>query len=85
MADLADQLAASFEAAATRGDADRRRRIAALEREVARIQRRNAARLRQAGGEPVQLERLPRDPAGGIRPGRPAGSRRDSGPAKNRP
>jgi hypothetical protein len=62
MATDADELAACLEAAADRGDSDRRLRVAAVEREVARIQRRNAARLRQAGDQPVELEHLPRLP-----------------------
>jgi len=62
MADDAEQLATYLEAAASRGDAVRRLRIAAVEREIARIQRRNAARIRRAGSGPVQLEPLPRLP-----------------------
>jgi hypothetical protein len=70
MAEDADGLAATLEAAARRGhDAERRLKIAAVEREIARIQRRNAARLRRAGGGPVELEGLPRLVAEPAEPG----------------
>jgi hypothetical protein len=59
MADDADALADILEVAAARGNADRRLEVATVEREIARIQRRNAARLREAGEGRVELEQLP--------------------------
>lgn len=76
MADDADTFAAYLEAAARRGDAERRLRIAAAEREIAGIQRRNAAKLRQARGVSIELEHLPKLPLGEV-PGEDPASERD--------
>jgi len=64
MAADADTFADLLERNAVHGDAERRLEIAAVERETARILRRNAARLRKAVGELTQpeLEPLPRLP-----------------------
>jgi hypothetical protein len=57
----AEEVATTLERAAARGDSERRMRLAAWERETARIQRRNAAALR--GGEDAPpLEHLPPRP-----------------------
>lgn len=73
MAAQADRFADLLEVAAGRGDADRRLRIAAAEREIARIHRRNAARLRSPGGQQSELEPVPHLPQfegrGDRRPG----------------
>ncbi|HZQ79465.1 MAG TPA: hypothetical protein VFE55_19200 [Acidimicrobiia bacterium] len=68
-ADFAEQIAAQadrfadlLEIAAGRGDADRRLRIAAAEREIARTHRRNAARLRSPGDQGSELEPVPHLP-----------------------
>jgi hypothetical protein len=63
-AELADSFAALLERNAVHGDAERRLTMAAAEREIARIHRRNAARLRRAGAGLIQpeLEHLPRIP-----------------------
>jgi hypothetical protein len=44
---------------AQRGDSERRLEIATVEREIAEIERRNAAKLRSQGSEPMNLEHLP--------------------------
>ena len=59
VANEADAFAGFLERAAVRGDATRRLGLAAVEREISRTERRNAARLRQPGDEPLRLERLP--------------------------
>ena len=58
-AGLAEEFASILEVAAKRGDSERRLRIARTEREIAAIERRNATRMRDAGGGPVDLEHLP--------------------------
>jgi len=74
MAEEADAFAAMLEEAARRGDAERRLAVAAVEREVAGIARRNAARLRdQPAGHHLDLERLPSLPPL-ARPGSQPGS-----------
>src|SRR5947209_462430 len=55
----ADSFASYLEESAQRGDAERRLGIATVEREIAEIERRNAAKLRSQGSEPMQLEHLP--------------------------
>jgi hypothetical protein len=69
LADLADRMAGDADAfadflerRAADGDAERRLHIAAVEREIARIHRRNAVRLRTADGAFLhsELEHLPR-------------------------
>jgi len=62
MAEAAEAFAAMLEAAASRGDATRRLAVAAAEREVARIQRRNAAKLRNTATGCLDLEHLPHLP-----------------------
>jgi GAF domain-containing protein len=57
-ADLAEEFASILEQAAQRGDEQRRLRIARTERQIASIQRRNAATLRQSGPS-AELLRLP--------------------------
>lgn len=66
IADLADEIArvseelsASLEVAAGRGDAGRRLAIAEWERGVAAVERENAARLRSSPTGPLVLKRLP--------------------------
>lgn len=59
LAAVAESFASLLDKSALRGDADRRHRIAAGEREIATIERRNAARLREAGSSPLRLEHLP--------------------------
>lgn len=62
-ADLADEFAVCLENAAERGGAERRLTLAAAEREMAKIERRNAARLRDAPDfAALELEHLPRLP-----------------------
>jgi hypothetical protein len=63
VADQADHLAGILERAAQRGDKARRLELAAVEREISRIERRNADKLRNAGPGPLQLEHLPPLPA----------------------
>lgn len=58
MARAADTFADYLEDAAERGDRDRRLGIARVEREIAAIERRNAARLRHPD-DPSPLESLP--------------------------
>src|SRR3954468_3882059 len=55
----ADSFASYLEESAQRGDSQRRLEIATVEREIAEIERRNAAKLRSQGSEPMDLERLP--------------------------
>jgi len=62
MAAQADRFADLLEVAAGRGDADRRLRIAAAEREIARVHRRNAARLRSPDDQRGELEPVPHLP-----------------------
>jgi hypothetical protein len=54
----AETLAALLEKAAPRGDTERRLHVAALERQIARIERRNATKLREWRGGTVGLEHL---------------------------
>jgi hypothetical protein len=63
IADLAESTAEIFEKAALRGDADRRLMFAAWEREIARVERHNAVKLRNASGVFLDLDRLPVRPA----------------------
>ncbi len=58
MARAADTFAAYLEEAANRGDRERRLGIAKVEREIADIERRNAARLRRPDDR-SPLESLP--------------------------
>lgn len=67
MALAADRFAEYLEEAADRGDRERRLRTAAVEREIARIERRNAARLRQPD-DGTPLESLPSLPSPGEDP-----------------
>ncbi len=60
MADEAEAYATYLEGSPTRGDLGRRMRIAETEREIARVERRNAARLREPGARYRRLEHLPR-------------------------
>ena len=62
MADEADHLAAILEEAAGRGDEERRLTLAEVERRVAGIERRNAAKLRSSDKAPMDLESLPHMP-----------------------
>jgi hypothetical protein len=63
LASVAETFAATLERAAPRGDMDRRLKIAQVEREIARVERRNAARFRTAGtGGLIGLEHLPQLP-----------------------
>ena len=55
----ADSFASYLEESAPRGDTERRLGIASVEREIAEIERRNAAKLRSHGSEPLHLEHLP--------------------------
>lgn len=59
VADEADVFAAILEQAAPRGDVARRLGLAALERHISSIERRNAARLRDPAPGPLHLEPLP--------------------------
>jgi hypothetical protein len=59
VADEADVFAAILEQASSRGDAERRLGLAEREREISRIERRNADRLRRPGPGRLQLEPLP--------------------------
>jgi dsDNA-binding SOS-regulon protein len=59
MADLADEFATILERSAERGDAERRLRIAAIERRIAERQHRNATKIREANTRPLHLEHLP--------------------------
>lgn len=62
MAARADAFAALLEQAAGRGDAARRLGLAAREREVSRVGRSNAARLRSLPAGPLHLEPLLAEP-----------------------
>jgi hypothetical protein len=59
MARQAEVFAGFLERAAERGDSARRLAVAAVERQISEIERRNAARLRQPGIYPLILEPLP--------------------------
>jgi hypothetical protein len=60
LAALAEDFAAVLEQLALRGDAERRLRIAEIERETARVARRNATKLRANHTQGcIGLERLP--------------------------
>jgi hypothetical protein len=59
MADAADAFASVLERAADRGDRARRLALAEVERKSARVERRNAARLRDTFGGVLRLEHLP--------------------------
>jgi hypothetical protein len=59
IATQADAFAALLEQAASRGDAARRLGLAAREREISRIERTNAVRLRSPPAGPLHLEPLP--------------------------
>jgi hypothetical protein len=69
MAEQAEVVASYFENDATRGDRDRRLAIAKTEREVAKIERQNAARLRdlstpyERGADLPKFPRRPPDTA----------------------
>ena len=66
-ADLAEEFAVCLEHAAKRNGAERRLALAGAEREIAKIERRNAARLRDADSLcELHLEHLPTLP--GFRP-----------------
>lgn len=70
LAQVSDESAARLKAAAKRGDSVRRLAAAAWEREVAQIERYNAARLR-SGERPLSLKPLPpMPPAAGPCPQR---------------
>jgi hypothetical protein len=75
VADEADILATMLEEAAGRGDAKRRLRLAAIGREIAGVERRNAARLLGSGDGPLRLEHMPDWGTSAPAPG-PAGSDR---------
>lgn len=79
VADQAEAFAAQLEAeAGGRGDG-RRLRLAEREREIAAIECRNAARLRQDGSGPLGLEAPPRlDDEGGEEPPQPSRSGADA-------
>lgn len=62
IAEQAEKFATYFENAAGRGDTERRQRLAEIEREIAGIERRNAAKLRGPDDWPLDLEHLPRFP-----------------------
>ena len=69
MAQAADNFADFLEQRAQRGDdSERRLRHAAAERERARIHRRNAKRLRKAGGDVLHPVRAAAAAAGGLGP-----------------
>jgi len=57
----AEDMASLLEGAAARGESERRMRWAAWEREIVRIERRNAAALRE-GADPATFEHLPPRP-----------------------
>jgi hypothetical protein len=60
VADQAEEHASYLETAARRGDRERRLAIANVEREIARIERQNAVRLRDLSSPFVLVEHLPR-------------------------
>jgi hypothetical protein len=62
-----EKFAELLERAAPRGDSARRMAIAAWERDVARVERYNAARLRSRA-RPLGLKPFPRIPLGAQRP-----------------
>jgi hypothetical protein len=80
VAQHADAFAGVLEKAALRGDTARRLSLAAVEREISRIERRNAAKLRRSGTGPLQLEHLPPIPTFGTEPPDPAGCESPPGP-----
>ncbi len=57
--DTAESFATYLEARAVGDAGERRLKVAQREREIAAVERRNAAKLRQAGAGPLHLERLP--------------------------
>ncbi len=59
VADQAESFAAQLEAVAVGPSKDHRLKLAQREREIAAVERRNAAKLRQAGAGPLQLESPP--------------------------
>ncbi len=59
VADTAESFAAYLEDRAVGGAGDPRLKVAHREREIAALERRNAATRRQAGAGPLQLERPP--------------------------
>lgn len=59
MADIAESFAGSLEQAARWRDTDRRLHLAAIERSLADVGRRNAARLREVRGGQLDLQHLP--------------------------
>jgi hypothetical protein len=59
LAEQAERFAVYLEESATQGDADRRLRVAQREREFSDVARRNAAKLRNSGAGPVDLDHLP--------------------------
>lgn len=63
MAQAADDFASYMELAAERGDREYRLGVAAAEREIAGVERRNAARLRRGDGGLTDLESLPQLPS----------------------
>ena len=60
VAEQAENMATILEVAAGRSDAKRRLSLAAAEREIAGVERRNAARLLGRGDPPLGLEHVPR-------------------------
>ena len=60
MAGTAEGFASYLEGADHRGESERRRHLARVEREVAEIARENARRLRDSGAGRVVLQHLPR-------------------------
>jgi hypothetical protein len=62
MAEEAEEFAAHLESAATRGDRQRRLAIARTEREIARIEHQNAAKLRDLNEGYELVEHLPKLP-----------------------
>jgi DNA repair exonuclease SbcCD ATPase subunit len=60
IADQAESYAAYLEGTADRGDREQRLKLAGRERDIAAVERRNAARLRDLGTTPLRLESLPR-------------------------
>ena len=68
LADAADFFASHLEwAAATRGDSDRRLRLARTEREIARIERENANRWRSGDSQMTHPPKLPVEDDGDLR------------------
>src|SRR5262245_13171440 len=84
LAQVSDELAEQLEAAAERSDTPRRTATATWQREVARVERYNAARLR-SGERPLRLKGLPpMPPAAGPVPGGNAVRRTHPGPGARR-